>query len=74
MKQVNTNVVFTEEGKVVYADGTVYDEKHNKIGYEVPFTRIFYKFVEPRKSEEIFEEFKKLSEEEQELMKKILGE
>ena len=63
-----------KEGKVVYADGTVYDEKHNKIGYEVPFTRIFYKFVEPRKSEEIFEEFKKLSEEEQELMKKILGE
>lgn len=63
-----------KEGKVVYEDGTVYDEKHNKIGYEVPFTRIFYKFVEPRKSEEIFEEFKKLSEEEQKLMKKILGE
>lgn len=63
-----------KEGKVVYADGTVYDEKHNKIGYEVPFTRIFYKFVEPRKSEEIFEEFKKLSKEEQRLMKKILGE
>lgn len=61
-----------KEGKVVYNDGTVYDEKHNKIGYEIPFTRIFYKFVEPRKSEEIFEEFRKLSEEEQELMKKIL--
>jgi len=63
-----------KDGNVTYADGTVYDEKHNKIGYEIPFTRIFYKFVEPRKSEEIFEEFKKLSEEEQELMKKILGE
>ena len=37
-------------------------------------TRIFYKFVEPRKSEEIFAEFKELSDQEQELMKKILGE
>lgn len=63
-----------KDGNVTYADGTVYDEKHNKIGYEIPFTRIFYKFVEPRKSEDIFEEFKELSKQEQELMKKILGE
>ncbi len=63
-----------KEGNVVYKDGTVYDEKHNKIGYEVPFTRIFYKFVEPRKSEEIFEEFKQLSVKEQEMMNKLLGE
>ncbi len=50
------------------------DRSKDKIGYEIPFTRIFYKFVEPRKSEDIFAEFKALSEEEQELMKKILGE
>ena len=50
------------------------DRTKDKIGYEIPFTRIFYKFVEPRKSDDIFAEFKKLSNQEQELMKKILGE
>ena len=50
------------------------DRSKDKIGYEIPFTRIFYKFVEPRKSDEIFAEFKELSLKEQELMKKILGE
>ena len=50
------------------------DRTKDKIGYEIPFTRIFYKFVEPRKSDDIFNEFKELSNQEQELMKKILGE
>ena len=50
------------------------DRGKDKAGYEIPFTRIFYKFVEPRKSDEIFAEFKELSIKEQELMKKILGE
>lgn len=50
------------------------DRTKDKIGYEIPFTRIFYKFVEPRKSDDVFAEFKELSNQEQELMKKILGE
>ncbi len=50
------------------------DRTKDKIGYEIPFTRIFYKFVEPRKSDDIFAEFKDLSKQEQDLMKKILGE
>lgn len=50
------------------------DRSKNKIGYEVPFTRIFYKFVPPRSSDEIFAELKALSAEETELMKEILGE
>ena len=49
------------------------DRSKDKIGYEVPFTRLFYKFVAPRSSEEIFEEFKALSIEEEKLMKEILG-
>lgn len=63
-----------KEGNVVYADGTVYDEKHNKIGCEIPFTRIFYKFVQPKTSDEIFKEFRELSEAEKDLTAKILGE
>lgn len=50
------------------------DRSKDKIGYEIPFTRLFYKFVAPRSSEEIFAEFKTLSEEESVLMKEILGE
>lgn len=50
------------------------DRSKDKIGYEVPFTRIFYKFVPPRSSDEIFAEFKTLSAEEAKLMKEILDE
>ena len=49
------------------------DRSKDKIGYEIPFTRLFYKFVAPRSSDEIFAEFKALSEEENTLMKEILG-
>ena len=50
------------------------DRSKDKIGYEIPFTRLFYKFVPPRKSDEIFAEFKVLTQEESDLMKEILGE
>lgn len=50
------------------------DRSKDKIGYEIPFTRLFYKFTPPRKSDEIFAEFKALSAEESDLMKEILGE
>lgn len=50
------------------------DRTKDKIGYEVPFTRLFYKFVPPRSSDEIFAEFKALTQEEAYLMKEILGE
>ena len=50
------------------------DRSKDKIGYEIPFTRLYYKFMPPRSSDEIFAEFKALSEEETDLMKEILGE
>ena len=50
------------------------DRSKDKIGYEIPFTRLFYKFTPPRKSDEIFAEFKALTAEEADLMKEILGE
>ena len=49
------------------------DRSKDKIGYEIPFTRLFYKFIAPRSSDEIFAELKTLSEEESTLMKEILG-
>ena len=49
------------------------DRKKDKIGYEIPFTRIFYKFVPPTPSEDIFREIKKLEAQESELMKELFG-
>ncbi len=49
------------------------DSKKTKIGYEIPFTREFYKYVAPRKSEDIFAHLQELDKHEQELMTKIMG-
>lgn len=49
------------------------DSKKTRIGYEIPFTREFYKYVAPRKSEDIFAHLKELEAVESELMTKILG-
>ena len=39
------------------------DEKKSKIGYEIPFTRYFYKFEVPRPSSEIMQEILALENE-----------
>ncbi|MBR2498382.1 MAG: SAM-dependent DNA methyltransferase [Clostridia bacterium] len=65
---------YFEKNVLPYNPLAFMDRAKDKIGYEVPFTRLFYKFVAPRSSEEIFEEFKTLSIEEEKLMKEILGE
>ena len=62
-----------DDGRVLNDKGEVIDEKHNKIGYEIPFIKIFYKFVEPKKSSEVFEDFETLSKKENALTKIILG-
>ena len=49
------------------------DDKKTKIGYEIPFTREFYKYVAPRKSDEIYASLLELDRQEQELMAKIIG-
>lgn len=49
------------------------DESKTKIGYEIPFTRQFYKYVAPRPSEEIFARLVELEKQESELMKELLS-
>lgn len=56
-----------------YAPDYRVDESKTAIGYEIPFTREFYKYVAPSKSSEIFDRLKELDEKEKELMDKILG-
>jgi type I restriction enzyme M protein len=72
---LNENIEnYFEKNVIPFNDHAFMDRTKDKIGFEIPFTRLFYKFVEPRKSDDIFNEFKELSDQEQDLMKKILGE
>lgn len=56
-----------------YAPEAKVDTKASKIGYEIPFTREFYKYVAPRKSDEIFAHLQELEKQETALMAKIMG-
>ena len=55
-----------------YAPEAKVDMKASKIGYEIPFTREFYKYVAPRKSDEIFAHLQELEKQENVLMAKIM--
>ena len=46
-----------------YAPDAWIDESKSKVGYEIPFTRYFYKYTPPRPSEEIMGEIKELEKE-----------
>lgn len=70
----NTNPdEFLETNVRPYAPDFWCEESETKIGYEIPFTREFYRYTAPRPAAEIFEHFRALGEREQELMTKILG-
>lgn len=56
-----------------YAPDFHVNMEDNKIGYEIPFTREFYKYVVPKSSDEIFSNLQKLEERESLLMAKIMG-
>ena len=62
---------YIEKNVLPYNPAAYLDRSKDKIGYEVPFTRLFYKFVPPTPSEEIFEEIKALEAEETALMKEL---
>lgn len=64
---------YMEKNVLPYNSLAYIDHTKDKIGYEVPFTRLFYKFVPPTPSDEIFAEIKALEVEEVSLMKELLG-
>ncbi len=64
---------FINKNVIPYNPNAYTDRTKDKIGYEIPFTRIFYKFVEPRASQDIYDELKKLTSEEKVLMKELFG-
>lgn len=48
------------------------DDKEGKIGYEIPFTRIFYKYVPPRPSDEIKAELREREARIRQLLEEVL--
>lgn len=64
---------YMERNVYPYAPDAWIDEKKTKIGYEIPFTREFYKYVTPRSSAEIFAHLEELDKAESALMAKIMG-
>ena len=49
------------------------DTSKTKVGYEIPFVKLFYKYIPPKSSKEIFNEIKQLEKEESLLMKELFG-
>ena len=64
---------YMEKNVLPYNPLAFLDRKKDKIGYEIPFTRLFYKFTAPQSSTDIFAEIKALEEEETALMKELFG-
>lgn len=64
---------FIKKNVLPYNGFAYLDRKKDKIGYEIPFTRLFYKFVPPTPSEDIFAEIKALEKEETTLMKELFS-
>ena len=64
---------YMERNVYPYAPNAWIDEKKTKIGYEIPFTREFYKYVAPRSSADIFAHLEELDKAESALMAKIMG-
>lgn len=63
---------YLQKNVAPYSPDFVVDEKKTKIGYEIPFTREFYKYTPLKPSTDIFEELKDLEQQEAEIMNKIL--
>ena len=63
---------YLQKNVAPYSPDFVVDEKKTKIGYEIPFTREFYKYTPLKPSADIFEELKALEQLESELMEKLL--
>lgn len=56
-----------------FAPNSYIDESKTKIGYEIPFTKIFYKYTPPQDINEIWKNIKELEERENALMKELFS-
>lgn len=64
--------VYLEKNVAPYAPDYHVDEEKTRIGYEIPFTREFYRYTPLKPSSEIFQVLKDLEQKESELMDSLL--
>lgn len=63
---------YIKEEVLPYAPDAFADRSKDKVGYEIPFTRYFYKYQAPRKSSDILAEIKAKEESLKDLIKAVL--
>lgn len=64
--------VYLEKNVAPYAPDYHVDEEKTRIGYEIPFTREFYRYTPLKPSTEIFQVLKELEQKESEMMESLL--
>lgn len=64
---------YIEKNVIPYNHAAYLDRSKDKIGYEIPFTKLFYVYELPIPSQQVFEEIKELEAEETSLMKELFG-
>lgn len=64
--------VYLEKNVAPYAPDYHVDEDKTRIGYEIPFTREFYRYTPLKPSSEIFQVLKELEQKESEMMESLL--
>lgn len=64
---------YIKEEVLPYVPDAFIDRSKDKIGYEIPFTRYFYKYTPPRKSDEILAEIAENEANVQETLKAVLN-
>lgn len=65
---------YFEREVLPFAPDAWIDEKKNVVGYEIPFTRYFYKYEAPKPSAQIMDEIKELEKDLMANLKEIMGE
>lgn len=65
---------YFEREVLPYNENAWIDKKKTKVGYEIPFTRYFYKYVAPEKAEDIKAEILEIEEELKDALKELFEE
>jgi type I restriction enzyme M protein len=72
-KEKNNMLAYIEKEVKPHVSEFWLDESKTKIGYEIPFTRYFYKYEELRQFKDIMAEIEELEKEIQSEIKKVIG-
>ena len=75
-ESIPANITFSDfmaKNVLPYNPHAYIDESKTKVGYEIPFTKLFYKYQPPRDIDEIFNSIKELEKQDSVLMKELFG-